>query len=137
MKITAIRKHFADDFTISDVFIDDKFICYFIEDRMREIPGEPVEKWKVQNETAIPAGVYKVIVTPSARFKRPLPLLENVPGFSGVRIHSGNASHNTEGCLLPGETWDGKSNFIGSSKIAFEKLFAKISLAPQCTIEIR
>ena len=62
----------------------------------------------------------------SNRFKRELPLLEGVEGFEGVRIHTGNTSADTEGCLIVGSTWDGKSDFIGGSKLAFDKLFPLI-----------
>jgi hypothetical protein len=47
-----------------------------------------------------------------------------VPNFEGIRIHSGNTNHNTEGCILIGQT---RSNdFIGSSRNAFNELYKKI-----------
>ena len=41
--------------------IDGVFECYTLEDVVREVPGQPVAMWKVQNETAIPAGRYQEI----------------------------------------------------------------------------
>ena len=55
------------------------------------------------NETAIPAGTYEVIVNVSVKFKRTLPLLLNVPHFTGIRIHRGNTDKDTSGCILVGE----------------------------------
>ncbi|MGL4440598.1 MAG: DUF5675 family protein, partial [Bosea sp. (in: a-proteobacteria)] len=72
-----------------------RFICFVLEDRVRAGP-------KVAAETAIPAGRYEIVITQSKRFQKPLPLLLNVPGFSGIRIHAGNNREHTEGCLLPG-----------------------------------
>ena len=75
---------------------DDKreFLCYTLEDKERLV--------KVKGETAIPTGKYTVIVTMSPRFKKELPLILNVPNFSGVRFHGGNDENNTEGCPLLG-----------------------------------
>lgn len=57
---------------------------------------EPAPGWK---RGAIPAGRYKVRVTYSPRFKKMLPILENVPNFSGIRIHGGTRAEHTEGCI--------------------------------------
>ena len=96
-----------------------------LEDAVREIPGKPVKEWKVQNKTAIPAGDYEVIISNSQRFRRPLPLLLGVEGFAGIRIHPGNSSANTEGCLLIGSTWGG-GDWIGSSSKAFDPFYATL-----------
>ena len=48
----------------------------------------------------IPEGNYPVSVTFSPRFKRMLPLIRNVPGRSGIRIHRGTKSEHSKGCIL-------------------------------------
>lgn len=67
-------------------------------------PAKWVATWKVKSATAIPAGRYRVDWTWSTRFKRNTLQLLDVPGFGGIRIHSGNTEEDTEGCLLPGMT---------------------------------
>ena len=86
-------------YTIGKVFVDGKYFCDTLEDRCRDLDREE----KVMNETAIPAGVYEVIVNVSAKFKRKLPLLLDVPHFTGIRIHRGNTDKDTSGCILVGE----------------------------------
>lgn len=131
MKLTLKRIAFGDTYTIGKLYDDNQFICYTLEDKVREVAGEPVELWKKQNETAIPVGVYPVTITMSTRFRTRLPLLLNVPGFTGIRIHTGNSSKDTEGCILVGSTWDGKSGWIGSSKVAFSILLPMIEQAKE------
>ena len=138
MKILVKRIHFGETFTIGKVFIDGKEMNIFtIEDKVREIEGKPVSSWKVQNTTAIPKGKYKLIISMSNRFKILMPEILKVEGFSGVRIHKGNTSENTEGCLILGKTWDGKSDFVGSSKLAVEEFMAKIQGKSDIEIEIQ
>lgn len=112
------RNNGATDCTFGKLYINNVFECYTLEDVEREN--------KVYGKTAIPTGKYKVIVTLSNRFKRSLPLLLDVPNYSGVRIHPGNTAANTEGCILTGDVIDVKSNFLGQSRVAFNRVFNKI-----------
>ena len=86
-------------YTIGRLFIDEKYFCDTLEDRCRDLDKEE----KVMNETAIPEGTYEVVVNVSVKFKRKLPLLLNVPHFTGIRIHRGNTDRDTSGCILVGE----------------------------------
>jgi hypothetical protein len=74
---------------------EDGFVCQTLEDPMRE--GE-----KVYGDTAIPLGTYRVTITRSKRFNKMMPLLHNVPNFGGVRLHCGNNTDDTSGCILVG-----------------------------------
>lgn len=134
MKITIERQVFDDASTISELLIDGAHECFVLEDKVREVLDEPVEQWKVPHETAIPYGTYKLVINHSQRFNRDLPLLLDVPGFSGVRIHSGNTSQDTEGCLLVGRTKG--DEFVGESRAAFGLLFPKLVAAIDAGDEI-
>lgn len=113
MELKLIREDFTEDSTIGKLYINEVFHCYTLEDKVREV--------KIKNITAIPKGKYEVIISYSNRFKQMMPLLLNVPNFQGVRIHWGNYSKDTEGCILVGDTK--KVNFIGNSKTQYSKLF--------------
>jgi hypothetical protein len=126
MKIHLKRIHKTDKSTIGELSIDGKFECYTLEDVEREV--------KIKGITAIPKGTYKVGISFSNRFQKDLPILFNVLNFEGVRIHSGNVAENTEGCILVGQTRT--LDFIGNSRKAFDKLFAKMKLAKEITLII-
>jgi len=123
MKLVAKRTWFTEKSTISELTVNGENECFVLEDPVRE-DGRIVNAWKLPGITAIPMGTYTVLVTPSQRFKRDLPLLLDVPGFSGVRIHPGNGPKDTEGCLLVGRTKG--EDWIGESRAAFDVLFPKI-----------
>ncbi len=127
MNLVLQRDPSRNGFTPGDLLIDGEHKCYTCEDVIREVPGVPVEEWKIARETAIPAGRYRVKVTFSTRFQRELPLLCEVPGFGGIRIHPGNTAADTEGCILPGaiRTETG----VGQSRDALEGLFEKLKTA--------
>ena len=101
-----VREEFTTESTVGKLYfrLSDRdpwtWLCWTLEDVVREVPGEPVEAWKIPGETAIPRGTYAVRVTRSSRFKADLPILLNVPGFEGIRIHGGNTAADTEGCIL-------------------------------------
>ena len=140
MKLLLKRIHFGETFTVGQLYEVTDYgqspLCYVLEDKYREVEGQDVKGWKEQDKTAIPKGVYDVRITFSNRFQTRLPILANVPGFTGIRIHAGNSSKNTEGCLLVGMTWDGKSDWIGSSKVAMGLIMPMIERAKDCSIEI-
>ena len=48
----------------------------------------------------IPCGTYPIAVTWSPKFKRMLPLVLNVPGRSGIRVHRGTKPEHSRGCIL-------------------------------------
>lgn len=102
MKIKVARTDFTEKSTIGNMSIDGDFVCYTLEDKVREKRNKPVAQWKIRGETAIPRGTYNVVDTFSNRFRRDMLLLQNVPGFSGIRLHAGNWAKNTEGCILVG-----------------------------------
>lgn len=121
LKLNRIFK--TNTFTIGELYINEKYVTDTLEDRVRP-EGE-----KVYGKTAIPEGTYEVKLTHSPRFKKILPEILNVPNFSGIRIHTGNSSKDTEGCILVG-TWDGeKEDWVGNSRIAFDELMALLEEA--------
>lgn len=135
MKLTLTRDSFSDC-TLGKLAVNDVYECECLEDKDRklECAGE-----KIYGKTAIPRGTYKIVIDYSNRFKRSLPRLLNVPGFEGIRIHSGNTSADTEGCILVGLSRSGSS--ITESRAAFNVLFAKLKEAfetgEQITIEVK
>lgn len=135
MEIVSSRRWRADHTTTSSVTIDGKAQGFILEDRDRGLkqtmPLEQIVSEKIYGRTAIPAGRYRVDITFSNRFKRELPILLNVPGFSGIRIHPGNRHVDTEGCLLPGKSYWKEDNeyVVGTSRTASADLQFKIANA--------
>lgn len=125
MKLRLEREASANGATIGQLFVDGAEFCYTLEDVVREKWGVPVKGWKIAGETAIPRGDYNVVITHSNRFNRQLPLLENVEGFEGVRIHPGNTAADTEGCILVGRSRTDRT--VTESRAAFNELFAKLA----------
>lgn len=133
MKLSLERLQLDPDVTIGALSVDGDFEAWTCEDAVRPAGV------KLPGQTAIPAGTYVVSITFSNRFQRDLPLVLDVPNFQGVRIHPGNTSADTEGCILVGQDRLGKG--VGRSRAAFDILFAKLRVAKikgePITIEIR
>jgi len=94
--ITIIRTNFTRGYTEGVMLLEGRYFCYVLEDRVRE-PGV-----KIPFKTAIPEGTYWVDVTYSTRFRRLMPIILEVPNFTGIRIHGGNTVDDSAGCPLVG-----------------------------------
>ncbi len=139
MKIILNSSKSANSCTHGELTINGTHECWTLEDEVREVSGAVVEKWKVPSATAIPAGTYGIIIDYSNRFKKPLPRLLDVPGFTGVRIHAGNTAEDTEGCILVGRVKTPYS--VLDSRLALAVLQPKIQASldgdEEVIIEIR
>lgn len=141
MKLTLKRIAFRQTYTIGKLYIDDNYFCDTLEDTVRDTNksgkfdnGEE----KIKGKTAIPYGTYEIKWTYSPRFKKYTPQLMNVPSFEGIRIHSGNSSTDTEGCLLLGE--NKKVGMVLNSRATINKFYPLIKEAcskGKVTIEIK
>lgn len=134
MKLKLVRKYFNKSYTIGKLYIDGVYYCDTLEDTVRDLTKES----KVYTQTAIPSGIYKVVVTMSNKFKRLLPLLLNVPYFTGIRIHRGNTSNDSAGCILLGEN-KVKGKVINSTKYEIDltnKLLSAQNNKEEISIEI-
>ncbi|MDQ6479786.1 DUF5675 family protein [Dyadobacter sp. LHD-138] len=135
MEIFVTRRWRGVNSTVSSVTVDGQAHHFILEDRDRglksDMPLADIKREKVYGKTAIPTGRYQVAVTYSNRFKRLLPILVNVPGFAGIRIHPGNRHIDTEGCLLPGKGYakEEQEYIVTTSRTACDVLFLKINEA--------
>lgn len=123
MELKLNRIFLGSSATIGELYADREHIADTLEDRVRP-EGE-----KVYGKTAIPEGTYEMVLSYSPRFKKILPEILNVPNFTGIRIHCGNSSADSSGCILVG-TWDGeKEDWVGNSRIAFDELMTLLEEA--------
>lgn len=132
MKIEVKRIALKDKYTIGHMYIDGKFVCDTLEDKVRDLNkngkfdnGEV----KIPNVTAIPYGTYNVTMNIQSpkysnyakypyvkKYNAFMPRLQNVPSFEGVLIHAGSTADHTSGCILVGENKI-KGQVINSQKI--------------------
>ena len=82
----------------------EKYFCDTLEPTWRDYANGA---YKVKGRSAIPEGRYAVVISYSPKFKQWLPILLGGPEFNrkwqGIRIHAGNCSEDTEGCILVGK----------------------------------
>jgi len=126
MKLELLRFVLTPRCTVGALRVDGVHCCFVLEDTVRA-PGV-----KVAKETAIPAGVYRVELTHSQRFGVVMPLVCDVPGFAGIRIHTGNTKDDTSGCLLVGRhvLLTGDAEYVVTeSRAAYSELFAVLDAA--------
>lgn len=96
------------------LFVDGQYFC------------DTLERKGVQ----IPALWYTVAVTQSPRFKRLLPIVERVPGRSGIRFHVGTKPQHSAGCiLLPSRELE--TQLTNKLRNAHEKIY--LDVCTDCT----
>jgi len=131
MDLKLVRNVFTDKSTIGTLSVNGVIECFILEDKDRGLndvmPLSKINELKVYGETAIPYGRYEIDITMSARFKKELPILLNVKGYTGIRIHTGNKAIDTHGCLLPARKKGVDS--VSESILAFNQLFSKLKQA--------
>lgn len=120
MELLLQRQPSTKDCTIGRLSVNGVFQCWTLEDEVRHGP-------KIAHETAIPAGRYPITITMSQRFGVPLPVLCDVPDFTGIRIHPGNTEADTSGCILVGQL-RGQASIL-NSRIALAALQPKLASA--------
>ena len=148
MELRLDRIFRTNEYTIGELYVDGAYLCDTLEDPVRPLPevcpntpkGIACKcKEKVYGDTAVPAGTYEVKLSYSNRFKRIMPEILNVPHFLGIRIHSGNSSKDTEGCIILGTK--SKGDWVTASRVAFNKVYKLLQKAvdnkEEITITIR
>ena len=116
-----IRRIIVDEYSTG---IEDQYFCDTLEPTWRDYANGA---HKIKGCSAIPEGRYAVVISFSPKIKQWLPILLGVPRFSGIRIHAGNTSADTEGCILVG-----KNKIVGQvvdSRIWLYRLKQKITEA--------
>lgn len=126
MQILLLRGASTAHSTPGRLYLDGKFECYTLEARGRT--GHR------STATPVPDGRYQVRLAMSAQFRRVLPLLLTVHDAE-IPIHAGNTADDAHGGILtgdaPGQDW------LGQSRVAFDRLFARLTQADEIAIDIR
>lgn len=109
------------------------FLCFLIEDGVREVEGQPVSSWKIPGKTAIPSGRYRFGLDYSPKFGPDTPTISDVEGFSGIRMHANKFSNHvsedsSEGCPIPG-LWIWPEGKLGGDEQAAELVKRKLKEA--------
>lgn len=148
IKLRLIRKtpkDISQMFTHGELFIWSKSLnkwldfCYTLEDKVRDINKNGKfdgEEKKVYGQTAIPFGKYKGQVTMSHRFERLMPLIYDVDGFTGIRIHGGNTAEDSLGCILIAHNTDWNGKIYGSAESDLTNMLLQDNKKGEFEIEI-
>ena len=136
LQLKLLRDTFTPVHTLGKLLVNGVMAWWTVEDTVREdpIPATPENEAKVQDKTAIPEGEYTVKLSYSNRFKKVLPEVLDVPGFTGIRIHAGNTAADTSGCIIIGnKRWE---KGVWDSRAAMRKLQHMIEMAESTGVSV-
>lgn len=132
MKLKVDRAWPKPTYTIGRWFVNGLRLHESMEDKDRglnsSMPISDILAKKVYGQTAIPTGSYRVILSYSQKFANRawakkygglVPEIQNVPGYTGVRIHPMNTAEDSLGCIGIGENKE-KGKIINSTKCYYE-----------------
>ena len=110
------RIKYTDKSTIGELYINDVFQCYTLENTWMD---------NIKRLSCIPIGCYKLITKTYGRFYKqynhPIIMLNDVPNRSEILIHRGNYPKDTLGCILLGDTIG--EDYIGNSRNTYNKIY--------------
>ena len=76
----------------------------------------------------IPAICYHIRVTQSPKFKRLLPIVQNVPQRSGIRFHRGTKPQHSTGCILiPADKEKALTDLILQAQQSHEEIILEVT----------
>lgn len=139
MKLNIYRTLYSDK-TIGELYVNDVFYGYTLEDRYTGIvQSDPsTVKYKIDKQSCIGIGDYRVVVTFSPRFNKLLPLILNTNGFSGIRFHAGEDIRHTDGCILISLKRRPNNNLYSDSALVtkFTNMLNKVQKTEKITLSI-
>jgi hypothetical protein len=102
--LVLVRDAFTETAVLGRLFLGGTCICRTLENRSK----------------AIPCGTYNITNSKSPKFKRELPLIYGykVAASRGIRMHAGNTSKDSAGCVLVGMGRDTVGGSLTESKLA-------------------
>lgn len=138
MELRLLRYPSTSSYTEGKLYIDGAYFCDTLEDQDRGLYQHmslaEIKAVKVYGETCIPYGTYKVELSYSPKFKKIMPTILDVKGFTGVRIHNGSYTEHTLGCPLIGTKY--KDGMLTNSRKTFNELMQKLQNQKEITLVI-
>lgn len=117
--------------TLGQLYINDVFQCYLLEDKIRPV--------KIYKQTAIPTGIFRLRLNTwggkntvyQSRFgnwHKGMIEIDNIPNFDYVYIHIGNTFKDTAGCPLCGFGFDFvRGDYaVNKSQDAYKMIYPKL-----------
>lgn len=121
MHLDLYRLFETDRSITSRITVDGQQFCFALEpSRFTPVhPGHP----------AIAIGIYQVKLTRSPHLGYVTPEILDVPGRTDIRWHIANKPEELLGCAAMGETHGPQPDWVGESKVAFERLMKVLAAA--------